>query len=88
MENSGADLSNFSYSVRNRIRIETPGTKVDTSNDPSYMFRGTMDEIKTEVEKFEDCGVGYVVFDPEAESDSDTYKLLEIISEKLINTAQ
>ena len=84
----GVDLSNFSFSVRNRIRIETPGNTADTTNDPSYMFRGTMDQIKIEVEKFAECGAEYVVFDPEAESDSDTYKLLEIISENLINTVQ
>jgi len=86
-DESGIDLNSFSFSVRNRIRIETPGSRVDTTNDPSYLFRGTIDEIKSEVDKFEECGAECVVFDPETETDSEILKLIEIISEKIINTS-
>jgi len=81
----GIDLSSFTFSVRNRIRIETPGINAEKKNDPSYMFQGSLDEIKAEVNKFEENGAEYVVFDPEAESDSETFGLIEAISDIIIN---
>lgn len=83
----GVDMDRFSFSVRNRIRIESPGIEPDTGNDPSYMFRGTIEDICRQVEKFGDYGAKSVVFDPEAESDQETISLIETISEKIINKA-
>ncbi len=83
----GINLDSFSFSVRNRVRIEAHDSSVDTHNDPSYMFKGTIENIRSEVNKFAENGAKYVVFDPEAESDSETFSLIETISEEIINKA-
>ncbi len=86
-EEINLDLSNFMFSVRNRIRLEEPGINYDSGSDPSYMFRGTIEDIKNEVDKFSESGAQYIVFDPEAESDEDTLKLIETVSEEIINSS-
>lgn len=83
-EEKGIDISKMTFSVRNRVRLEEPGQQYETGSDPSYMFRGTVEDVKAEVLKFEDSGVNHIVFDPEAESDSETIDLIEKLSRSLI----
>lgn len=87
-EESNKDISRFTYSVRNRIKIskernENSSKIVD--NEPSFLFKGTMDQILKDIEAFGQGGVDYVVFDPEAESDSEAFEMIHQISEFIVS---
>ena len=75
------DTSNFTFSVRNRVSISGgPGDKESNV----YMFQGSMDDIRSQVESFVSSGVEYIVFDPETGSDSETLEMVEKLSESVL----
>ena len=75
------DLRDFTLCVRNRIKI-TKSIKAKGSR--VYMFSGNIDDILREVEAFKTAGVDYIVFDPETNSNSETIKMIEELSESII----
>ena len=87
-DEKGKDIGEMTFSVRNRVRLEEPGRTYDTGSDPAYMFRGSIEDINEQVESFSNSGVEYIVFDPESESDGETMKLIESISESIIHRSR
>ena len=75
------DLRDFTLCVRNRIKITNDK---DVEGNPVYMFSGNIDDILMEVEAFRTVGVDYIVFDPETDSDSETFDMIGELSESII----
>lgn len=88
-DEKGRDLSNFTYSVRNRLDIvgsdydPTNDNKSD-DNDPPFLLRGTVSEIKESIIDYKNLGVSHIVLDPACESLDDIFNTLEIISREII----
>ncbi len=88
-EASGRDLRDFTYSVRNRLKIlrddERGGAVNDNRDDGSFFsLRGTINEIAEYVEKYEKLGVSHIVFDPAADDVEEIYYMMEVVSKEII----
>ena len=88
-EESGRDLSNFTYSVRNRLHIVDSNydvTQEDNSGsgDPPYLLRGTVTQITETVKQYKELGVSHIIFDPVADDLDGIFNTLEEVSKKII----
>lgn len=84
----GKDLSNFIYSVRNRVHIVDSGIEgksdIQEGNDPPFLLRGSVDEIIESLRAYDELGVTHFVIDPVADSLGDIYKAIEVVSREII----
>lgn len=84
----GKDLSNFTYSVRNRLDIVGIGSENSNSNsegdDPPYVLRGDVDEIISIIKLYDEIGVSHLVLDPVGQSVDDIFKTIEVVSKEII----
>jgi probable F420-dependent oxidoreductase len=88
-DETGRDLSTFTYSVRNRLHIvdkdyEPLNNNEGTNDDPPFLLRGTVSEITNFIKRYRDLGVSHLVFDPVAESLDDIFHTMEIVSREII----
>ena len=79
----GRDLSDFTFSVRNRIDLRK-GALASAGGNGMFVFSGSADNIRKQVEQYMNAGVSYIVFDPEANSDDENMEVAEMISMKII----
>lgn len=81
----GKDLSNFTYSVRNRLDIADIGSSEGSEeNDPPFLLRGSVDEITKTIKQYDEIGVTHMVLDPVAQSLDDIFKTMEVVSKQII----
>lgn len=84
----GKDLSNFTYSVRNRLDIVDGDIRLHNENsdgdDPPYLLRGSVDEIISIIELYDEIGVSHIVLDPVGQNLEDIFNTLEIVSKEII----
>ena len=88
-EQSGRDLSNFTYSVRNRLHIVDSNYEVTQeddsgSDDPPYLLRGTVTQITDTVKQYKELGVSHIIFDPVADDLDGIFNTLEEVSKEII----
>lgn len=77
---NGLKKDAFTFSVRNRIVIGDKGL-----NEPECYFKGSTRDIIDQVNKYRDIGVSHIVFDPETDSDEETFVMIETISREIIS---
>ncbi len=84
----GKDLSNFTYSVRNRLDITNIGLSRDIEesedNDPPFLLRGEVAEITQTIKSYDELGVSHMVLDPVVHSVDDVFKTIEVVSKEVI----
>ena len=84
----GKDLSDFTYSVRNRLDIVSITSGEDDKgpdgNDPPFLLRGEVDEITETVKAYDEIGVTHMVLDPVARNLDDIFGTIEVISKEII----
>ena len=80
LQENGLRNDTFTFSVRNRIIIGDKGL-----NEPECYFKGSAEDIIDQVNKYRDIGVSHIVFDPETNSDEETFILIERISKEIIS---
>jgi hypothetical protein len=72
-KNSGRELNDFVFSVRNRLRIfdanEDVSERKDAGERPPFSLCGTKREIENHIKRYEEVGVSHLVVDVVAESD-------------------
>lgn len=83
------DLSNFVWSVRNRIKLFKSEEEKQNylSNQPEgapYALLGTPEKINELVSNYKEIGITHLVFDPAAESAEEIYGIIEIISNEIM----
>jgi probable F420-dependent oxidoreductase len=88
---TGRDLSNFIYSVRNRLHIVDSNydmTKEDNSGsgDPPFLLRGTVDQIVEYVKQYQQLGVSHIIFDPVSDDLDGIFNTLEVVSKEIIGS--
>lgn len=84
---AGRDPGDIMFSIRNRIDTKmrtNEGENGSPDHNSMFVFSGSFDSIREQVEKYRDAGVSYVVFDPVAGSDAENMKLAADISENII----
>jgi len=86
---AGRSLENFTFSIRNRLRIIKKGEKTrDDSTkwrgDHTFHFYGTTKEIIKYIEQFKDIGVSHIVFDIDVRNDSEMFNTLDIFSKEIM----
>ncbi|TFG77069.1 MAG: LLM class F420-dependent oxidoreductase [Thermodesulfobacteriales bacterium] len=85
----GKDLSNFTYSVRNRLHIIDADYQANNDNnsesdDPPFLLRGTVSEITKSIKDYKKLGVSHIVLDPVVESLDDIFHTMEIVSREIM----
>ena len=85
----GRDLSNFTYSVRNRLHIVDDNYVANDGNssesdDPPFLLRGTPSDIAQYIKDYEDLGVSHIVLDPVVENLDDIFSTIEVVSKEII----
>ncbi len=85
----GKDLSNFTYSVRNRLHIIDADYQANNDNnsesdDPPFLLRGTVSEITKSIKDYKKLGVSHIVLDPVVESLDDVFDTMEIVSREIM----
>ncbi|MEM7009442.1 MAG: LLM class F420-dependent oxidoreductase [Thermodesulfobacteriota bacterium] len=83
----GKDLSNFTFSVRNRLEILDRGfiqNDDPEGNDPPYLIKGSVDEIIAIIKQYEEIGVSHMVLDPACESLDEIFKSIEIVTKEIV----
>lgn len=88
-EKAGRDMSGFTFSVRNRLKVITPQTggngHINISTEGSFFtLRGTVREIAELVERYGESGVTHLVFDPDADDFAEIILTIEAVSEEII----
>jgi len=88
-DEKGRDLSNFTYSVRNRLHIvdsnyEAPQEYNAGNGDPPFLLRGTVPVILEYINQYKELGVSHVVFDPVGECLEDILNTIEIVSKEIM----
>lgn len=86
---SGRDLDEFTYSVRNRVNILRGGdadraVNGKGSKEPVFSLWGTTEEIAGYIEAYGASGVSHIVFDPDADGIDEIYYMMEVISKEII----
>lgn len=74
------DKDDFVYSVRNRVIISSRKDK----NCPEYYFNGTTKDIIENIKKYERAGVSHILFDPETNSDKETFEMIKTLSHEVL----
>ena len=83
----GKDLSDFIYSVRNRLQIIDNGYLDDdtaTEGDSPYVLRGTILEIVDLIKNYKNLGVSHIVLDPAVNSLEEVFNTMEIVSKNVM----
>ena len=85
----GRDLSNFTYSVRNRLHIVDDNYVANDGNssksdDPPFLLRGTPSDITQYIKDYKELGVSHIVLDPAVENLDDVFSTIEIVSKEII----
>ncbi len=84
----GKHLSNFTYSVRNRLDIIGGDFNIDNEStdgdDPPYLLRGSVDEIISIIRLYDEIGVSHIVLDPVSENLDGIFKTIEVVSKEII----
>ncbi len=86
---NGRELADFTYSVRNRLRIlskkdaESVSVK-NESDDTVFSLRGTPSEIREYVHRYKEAGVTHLVFDPAAEDVEEIFYMMEVLANEII----
>ena len=85
----GRDLSNFIYSVRNRLHIVDADYQANNDNnsesdDPPFLLHGTVSEITKSIKDYKKLGVSHIVLDPVVESLDDIFHTMEIVSREIM----
>ncbi len=86
---AGRSLDNFTFSIRNRLRILKKGEKTrDDSTkwrgDLTFHFYGTTKEIIKYIEQFKNFGVSHIVFDIDVRNDRNMFNTLDIFSKEIM----
>jgi len=86
---AGRSLDNFTFSIRNRLRILKKGEKMrDDSTkwrgDLTFQFYGTTQEIIKYVEQFKNIGVSHIVFDIDVRDDREMFYTLDIFLKEIM----
>lgn len=74
------DNVEFIYSVRNRTSINAEDDK-----NPDCYFSGSVEEIAEMVNEYKKAGVSHILFDPECDSDEETFQLIEELAGEFIS---
>jgi probable F420-dependent oxidoreductase len=87
-KNSGRELKDFVYSVRNRLRIfdssdDLPET-TEAGERPPFSLCGTAKEIKNHIKRYEEVGVSHLVVDVIAESDKRMFDMMERFTQEIV----
>lgn len=80
----GRDLSGFAYTVRNRIKIVEDGSEKlpdEKGNEPSFVLRGTVGEIKEYIAEYKELGVSHIVLDPDVDNADEIFEIMETLAE-------
>lgn len=87
-KSNGRNPREIGISVRNRIYLQGPGNyeaAKPAEHDSMFVFKGTFEEIRKQIEQYRKAGVDYLVFDPAAVNDEDNLRYTEEISANIIN---
>ena len=87
-KNSGRELKDFVYSVRNRLRIfdssDDVPERTEAGERPPFSLCGTAKEIKNHIKRYEEVGVSHLVVDVIAESDKRMFDMMERFAEEIM----
>lgn len=88
-EENGRDLENFTFSVRNRLKIlsvkDTENSSVKNENDDTvFSLRGTPSEIREYIGQYKQAGVTHVVFDPAADDVEEIFYIMDVVANEII----
>lgn len=70
----------FVYSVRNRTTLSSR----KDANLPECYFNGRPEDIVKDIKEYEKSGVTHIIFDPETQSDKETFELLGVLSGQVL----
>ncbi len=83
----GKDLSNFTYSVRNRLDItgiNDAGNTETEEKDPPFLIRGEVGSIVEIIMQYDEMGVTHMVLDPAAQSLDAVFKTIEVVAKEIM----
>ncbi|HWP93489.1 MAG TPA: LLM class F420-dependent oxidoreductase [Thermodesulfobacteriota bacterium] len=87
-KDSGRELKDFVYSVRNRLRIFDASDDVHEGTDvgerPPFSLCGTAKEIRNHIKRYEEIGVSHLVVDVVAESDKSLFDTMERFAQEIM----
>lgn len=86
---NGRDLENFTFSVRNRLKILSEkdtktGSAKNENDDAVFTLRGTPGEIREYINRYEETGVTHLVFDPAADDVEEIFYMMKVLADEII----
>lgn len=86
---SGRELKEFVFSVRNRLRIFSKDGKTTREMEieaerPPFSLCGTVEEIKQYIKRFEEVGVSHLLVDVIAKDDLGMFDIMQRFAEEII----